>query len=579
VEKLRQTPGYVAAFQEVYGEDPNYGKILEALSAFIRSIKSGESSYDRDQKGEPGALSSEERRGMDIFTGRGGCAQCHKPPLFTDGKLHTRSVPSNPTFFDDPLRRISFRRFFRMSGLDGYAELKDDPGLYAVTKEEKDRGKFITPSLREVGDTAPYMHNGVFKTLEEAVAFEGPALTPEERSDVVAFLRALSSPKEILDPPARLPYAARPRRPKPPTGFAQEPADTESFPPLAALGPVPVPSDNPVTEAKAELGKKLFFDQRVSGNAETYCITCHEPGLGWGDAAALSEGYEGILHWRNAQTLLNAAYYRKLNWDGNSPSLEEQARSAILSNLSGNGDAVMIEERLAEVPEYVERFRAAFGTKRPRFEGVLKAIATFLRTGPISVNTPFDRFARGETSALSDAAKRGKSLFEGKAGCIRCHNGALVSDQGFHATGVPENPQMEEDPLRQIAARYVHVARGVSEEIYRKAEYDPGLFLVTLREEDRGKFRTPSLRELTHTAPYMHNGSIETLEQVVDFYNRGGGETPNKSPKLRPLGLNPAEKSDLIAFLRSLSGKEIIIETPIEAGEHYTTTGYAPGEH
>ena len=171
---------------------------------------------------------------------------------------------------------------------------------------------------------------------------------------------------------------------------------------------------------------------------------------------------------------------------------------------------------------------------------------------------------KGEEKALSDSAKRGLALFQGKAGCVQCHNGALLSDEDYHNIGVPKNPAFEEDPLRQITLRYQHVIRGVPESVYRKADRDLGLFYTTKREADKGRFRTPSLRELKYTAPYMHNGAFFELEEVIDFYDEGGGEDANKSPLIRKLGLSDEEKEDLLAFLESLSSDEPLLMKPPE---------------
>ncbi|MFH2203264.1 MAG: cytochrome c peroxidase [Elusimicrobiota bacterium] len=553
VEKLRQAPGYIDAFQQVYGGEPSYSRILEALSAFVRTLKSAAAPYDRDE------LSPAARRGRELFNGKGGCAQCHSGPLFTDGKFHDRGVPENPDIFSHPMRHITFRRFFKVFGIENYPQLRRDLGLFAVTKAPRDRGKFKTPPLREVARTAPYMHNGMLKTLDDAVAHENPELSRGERRDIVEFLKALTSDTGAVAVPILPDYAVRSRtRPPPPTTYAPRP-EKKSFPPLAPLPPVPVPADNPLTPDKVKLGTLLFFEADVSGDGDTYCGSCHVPPMGWGDNSDVAQGYAGTLHWRNTQTLLNAAYYSKLEWNGAWPSLEEQARGAITSNINGNGDPLMIEERLAQSPLYVALFKKVFGVDRPHFEGVLKALAAFQRAIPISRNVPFDNYLKGDREALSAAARRGRELFEGRAGCIQCHNGPLASDQDFHATGVPRNPVFDEVPLRQVTLRYQYVIHGAPEEVYRSADSDPGLYLTTHKDEDSGKFRTPSLRELKYTAPYMHNGVFATLREVVAFYNEGGGETPNKSPLLKPLRLKPDEMEDLTAFLEALSGDKIAV--------------------
>ncbi len=342
-------------------------------------------------------------------------------------------------------------------------------------------------------------------------------------------------------------------------GAAQE----KKFPPLGPLPPVPVPADNPMSDAKVALGKLLFFDARLSGDASTSCASCHSPESGWGDGGDLSRGYPGTQHWRNSQTILNSAYYAKLFWAGESTSLEAQARSAATGNVAGNGDTMMMEERLRQVPEYVGRFREVFGTPWPTIDDAWRAISAFERTVVSKAkDVPFDRFMKGDAKALSEGAKRGLALFRGKAGCVQCHNGALLSDEDYHNVGVPKNPAFEEDPLRQITLRYQHVIRGVPESVYRKADRDLGLFYTTKRAADKGRFRTPSLRELKYTAPYMHNGAFFELEEVIDFYDEGGGEDANKSPLIRKLGLSDEEKEDLLAFLESLSSDEPLLMKP-----------------
>ncbi len=340
-----------------------------------------------------------------------------------------------------------------------------------------------------------------------------------------------------------------------------EPPD-HGFAPLAALPAVPVPPDNLITPAKVELGRLLYFDHRLSGDTAISCATCHMPELGWGDGNGISVGYPGARHWRNSQTVINSAYYTKYFWAGESPSLEKQANSAITGNLAGNGDPIMIEERLAQIPEYVALFKEAFGVERPSYPLALKAIATFERAEVISDDSLFDRAMRGERGAMSDQALRGLELFQGKAACIQCHNGSLLSDEAMHALGVPDNPFFEQNILAQVALSYQHYSRGVPEPTYRDAHTDYGLYYTSKREVDKGKFRTPQLRYLVYSAPCMHNGAFGTLEEVVDFYDRGGEETPNKSPLLRPLGLTDDEKEALVAFLQSLSGSELLMEPP-----------------
>lgn len=331
--------------------------------------------------------------------------------------------------------------------------------------------------------------------------------------------------------------------------------------PAALPGPLPpvvAPTDNPGSAAKVELGRLLFWDPRLSGNGSTACASCHLPALGMGERSAVSRGYPGTIHWRNSQTVWNAAHYERLFWDGAVGSLEAQAQSAATGAVAGNGNPAMMEMRLRFVPEYVRRFRAVFGTEWPRLTHAWQAIAAFERTlvsDPARV--PFDRWVAGDRDALSPAAVRGWALFSGKAGCIRCHEGPLFSDQRFHALGVPRLPQADAHVLLQVTARWQNLQRGVSREQYASGGDDLGLEYLTRDARDRGKFRTPSLRELRHTAPYMHNGAFATLREVVDFFDRGGGDTPTKPAWLQPLGLSDDDKRDLVAFLESLSMDEL----------------------
>ena len=335
-------------------------------------------------------------------------------------------------------------------------------------------------------------------------------------------------------------------------------------PPLAALGPPPVPPDNPMTPAKIELGKLLFFDTRLSGDASVSCATCHEPKQGWGFSNDISRGYPGAIHWRNSQTVINSAYYGKLFWVGAAKSLEVQAPSAAKGAVSGNGEADMMEARLAFIPEYRARFREVFGDRWPKLSNAWKAIAAFERS-LVQRDTPFDRYMQGDQDALDEQQLRGLELFQGKANCIECHNGALFSDQRYYNLGVPPAERWEQDGLAQITFRYELYAKGVPEELYRTLKDDPGLYFRTKEKSDMGKFRTPSLRYTLYTAPYMHNGAFWDLEEVVEFYNEGGGENDfaaNKTGLVKPLDLGDEEMEDLIAFLESLSGEEIKMKTP-----------------
>ncbi|PMG37514.1 cytochrome-c peroxidase [Vibrio splendidus] len=338
---------------------------------------------------------------------------------------------------------------------------------------------------------------------------------------------------------------------------------------LAPLGEVPIPADNKQTPEKIELGKILFFDGRLSGDTTSPCSGCHIQSQGWGFPDDLSMGYPGTVHWRNSQTIINSAYYDKLFWAGSAMSLEAQAKDAAKGAVAGNGEDDIMEARLALVPEYVKRFKQVFGDDTPKIHNAWRAISAFERT-MVQRDTPIDNYLLGDKTALSESQLKGKALFEGKANCIACHNGALASDQKFYNIGVPPSPWWNDDGLAQITFRFELYSKGVTEEMYRTTKADPGAYFRAKRKEMLGKFRTPSLRYTKYTAPYMHNGTIPTLEAVIDFYDRGGiavdglttGFPQTKSPLIQPLGLTQEDKENLLSFVKAFSGEQIVIDEP-----------------
>lgn len=352
--------------------------------------------------------------------------------------------------------------------------------------------------------------------------------------------------------------------------FTASATNADAHPPLAPLPPVPVPKDNPQSAEKIALGKQLFWDYRLSGDGSMPCVSCHLPALGWGDGGQISRGYPGTKHWRNSQTILNSAYYNKLFWEGNVNSLEAQAPSAAEGAVAGNGDPSVMEMRLRFVPEYVDAFKNVFGSQWPRMNDAYRAIASYQRTVVSDASkVPFDRYANGDKNALDASQKRGMALFNGKAGCVQCHNGPLASDQKYYDLGLPDFAGFIDDPLYQVTHRWEHYQKGVSEPRYRAANMDYGLYYVTKNPKDVGKFRTPSLREVKYTAPYMHNGVFTSLQEVVDFYDRGGGNGTNKSELLKPLKLAAQEKQDLIAFIEALSMSEPLLhDDPTLPGDY-----------
>jgi len=294
---------------------------------------------------------------------------------------------------------------------------------------------------------------------------------------------------------------------------------------------VPVPKDNPTTPAKIELGKKLFFDPRLSGDNKMSCATCHIPEKAYVDGLELSPGAGGKLLARNTQTCLNVGFFKSLFWDGRVASLEEQALVPIQSSVEMNQDLDELETELGAIHGYVAEFKRVFGTK-PNRDGISKSLASFQRT-LLTDSSPFDRYLAGDKDALSDDAKKGFELFQGEAGCVQCHNGPLLSDGKFYRLGVS----------------------------YK----DEGRANVTGKKEDRYRFRTPSLRNIAETAPYMHDGSMKTLDDVVMFYYRG---IPNLGPNgisLDTEALNGQSFSAIpliVEFLKSLSGQASKIEPP-----------------
>jgi cytochrome c peroxidase len=283
-----------------------------------------------------------------------------------------------------------------------------------------------------------------------------------------------------------------------------------------------------MTKDKIELGKRLFFDPRLSVNGSISCAFCHVPAAGYADPKPVSFGVGGKKGGRNAPAVLNAAYFPLQFWDGRAGSLEEQAIGPLTNPVEmANPDYRTIVLRLRRIREYRIRFARVYGGQ-VTIDHVAQAISAFERT-LVTPGSPYDRYLMGDRNALTASQKRGLDLFRGKARCAICHNGALLSDFGYHNLGVPQT-----GPLR----------------------VDVGRYAVTHDPSDKGKFRTPTLRNVALTAPYMHDGALHTLGDVVDFYNRGGGKTSfAKDSLIVPLHLKASEKKDLINFLKSLTGE------------------------
>jgi cytochrome c peroxidase len=337
--------------------------------------------------------------------------------------------------------------------------------------------------------------------------------------------------------------------------------------PRLGLPPVPLPAGDAPSSEQIALGRKLFFDRRLSHNGTLSCAMCHIPEQGFtSNELATAIGIEGRTVRRNAPTVLDAAFLERLFHDGRETRLEHQVWGPLLArNEMGNPSVGSVLERVSALEDYREGFEAAYPEAGLDMETLGGAIASYERT-LVTGGSAFDRWRYGgEPDALDASAQRGFGLFTGSAGCAGCHpvgtEHALFTDQAFHNTGVGYAASMG----RGGATRRVQVAPGQVLEvdaaiIAQVAESPPGdlgLYEVSLDPKDRWSYRTPSLRNVGLTAPYMHDGSLATLSDVVDFYDRGGIANPLLDPRIRPLGLNPDERRDLVAFLRALTGGDV----------------------
>lgn len=330
-----------------------------------------------------------------------------------------------------------------------------------------------------------------------------------------------------------------------------------ALPTLAPMPDVIPDGGNQLTAEKVELGKQLFFDRRLSGDGTMNCATCHIPEMAFTDGAAISLNYPTTRNWRNAPTLVNLAYNSSLFHDGRAASIEEQALFPIMSAFEMNQNLEYLEEELRSVPEYVAEFTIVFGSPEVSRERIALALAAFQRT-LISKDAQLDRFLRGDTTALSAEARQGLAIFTGKGDCIRCHNGVNLSDSEFYALNVPDSPEFRDDP--RVAATRRFVAKLHHFDGYRDLAEDPGRYLITKDKKDWRAFRTPTLREISRTGPYMHNGSLATMEEVIDFFDQGGGAG---NTAIKPLHLTVDEKKALLVFVtEGLSGAELAIPFP-----------------
>ena len=284
----------------------------------------------------------------------------------------------------------------------------------------------------------------------------------------------------------------------------------------AGLPPIPFPQDNPPTDEKIALGKQLYFDGRLSADNKVSCASCHDPAKGFSNGDQFATGVEGKKGGRNSPTVINAAFQKLQFWDGRAKTLEDQALGPIQNPIEMNLTLEAVVAKLNGIPGYQSQFQKVFGTDVTS-EGIAKAIAAYERT-ILSGDAPYDQFKAGNAAALSEAAQRGMKLFFGKANCIACHSGPNFTDNGFHNIGIPGG--------------------------------DEGRFAVTKSEGDKGAFKTPTVREIAKTGPYMHDGSLKTLEEVVAHYIKGGTPNPQLDEDIFPLKLSPEEAADLVTFLK-----------------------------
>lgn len=342
---------------------------------------------------------------------------------------------------------------------------------------------------------------------------------------------------------------------------------TAYAPPDSLLGLPPMtPADFP-SPAQIALGRKLFMDRRLSFNNTMSCAMCHVPEQGFtSNELASPIGFEGQTVRRNAPTLLNVAYVQRLFHDGRESSLENQAWGPLLTaNEMANPSAGHVIRKIQAMADYRYMFEAAFNGRSADRETIGAALASYERS-LLSANSRFDRWRFGrEKAAMSSGEQAGFRIFSGKANCIACHGigekNTLFSDGRFHNTGIGwphDSAQRAVKHSIQLApGLLVDVDERTLQSVSEAASSDAGRYEVTQDAADRGAYRTSTLRNIALTAPYMHDGSLTTLEQVVEFYQRGGMDNPNKDALLKPLHLSADEKRDLLAFLRTLTGDNV----------------------
>ena len=352
-------------------------------------------------------------------------------------------------------------------------------------------------------------------------------------------------------PAAHTPVGAAPTQPVPVSGTPTLPLGISR-----QMLQISLPAGDNATPEQAALGERLFFDKRLSVNNTVSCATCHVPSEGFVDHKVTSDGVFGRSGQRNTPTVLNAMFHETQFWDGRAASLEEQAKLPITNPVEmGMKDGAAVEAKLATIPDYVAAFTRLYGTLS--FDNLAHAIAAYERT-QASGNTPFDHFIQGGSESLGADAKRGWALFNGKARCNECHAfnrvSPLFSDQKFHNIGISAHKSDFSELARKAEVAVQTANKQQVDELAMQTDYSElGRYLVTKQRHDIGAFKTETLRNIGITAPYMHDGSLPTLWDVVDHYNRGGIANPYLDGGIQRLGLTEPEIDDLVAFLFTLT--------------------------
>lgn len=324
-----------------------------------------------------------------------------------------------------------------------------------------------------------------------------------------------------------------------------------------------IPRSDSLAKEKVALGEKLFFDKRLSSDGTVSCAVCHDPAAAFAGKESLAIGVAARVGTRNTPTLLNVTFSTAYFWDGRTRSLEEQAKQPLLNPAEmGMENEVAVVKRVNSIGEYERLFGRVFGREGITFDTIVNAIAAFERT-LVSGNSAFDRFITGDVKAISAAQKRGWELFKGKAGCIECHSFSAASpfftDFNFYNTGITAN-DLTSEQLRDLARQFAgpQGQDSASRLAHTQGFAELGRYIVTKELKDIGAFKTPTLRDIELTGPYMHNGSIKTLLDVVRFYNQGGEKNLNLDKKLRPLNLTDEEMSELVDFMRALTSDAVL---------------------